>query len=525
MALYDHIIIGSGINALVCAAMLSPSRRVLVLEREPVIGGTMRTDTLADGFLCDTMAATFVLLHASPAFGALEKPLARNGATFSKTASPTGVLTSDGRALVLTTDRAANAAAFDALHSGDGARYLAEMGGIDRDAPLLFGLFNNKLISLKAAKLFAGQARRMGLKGMKSFFGEALATNRRRLEKTYGSDLVQALFAPWPLHAGLGPEQPFSGQMGAVIAYALEAMGAPVVTGGAARVPDALRAMIEGGRGTIRTGADVDAILPGTDGRTVAGVRLADGEEISCPSVICSVTPTQLYGRLLKDWDLPAVYGEETARYQYGKGNMQIHYALDRPVAWADAALNDVQLLHLTDGVDAVSKATNEAERGMLPERPTVCVGQPTAADPSRAPAGKAVLWVQLPECPTTIKGDAAGTIETPADGTWTEAVREAYADRVEAMIEAHVPGFRETVVARKALSPADIAAMNINLVGGDPYAGWCGIDQFFVFRPIPRHTNYKTAVDGVYMIGAATHPGPGLGGTSGFLLAADLKS
>ncbi|WMS42476.1 NAD(P)/FAD-dependent oxidoreductase [Acuticoccus sp. MNP-M23] len=525
MALYDHIIIGSGINALVCAAILSQGSRVLVLERETVVGGTMRTDQLADGFTYDPLAATFVLFHASPAFGALEKPLARHGATFSKTDRPTGVLTSDGRSLVLKTDRAANAEAFDALHPGDGARYLAEMGGIDRNAELLFGLFNNKLIGWKTARLMARKAVTMGPRGLGTFFAHALTTNRRRLTKTYQSDLVQALFAPWPLHAGLNPEQPFSGQMGAVIAYALEAMGAPVVTGGAARVPEALRAMIESGRGTVRTGADVEAILPGSDGRAVAGVRLEGGEEISCPSIICSVTPTQLYGRLLKNWDLPPAVSEETARYQYGKGNMQIHYALDRPVEWADAALKGVQLLHLTDGVDAVSKASNEAERGMLPARPTVCVGQPSAADPSRAPDGKAVLWIQLPECPTTIKGDAAGTIDTPADGTWTEAVREAYADRVEAMIEAHVPGFRDTVVARKAMSPADVAATNINLVGGDPYAGWCGLDQFFLFRPMPQHTNQKTAVEGVYMIGAATHPGPGLNGTSGFLLANDLKS
>ena len=525
MALYDHIIIGSGINALVCAAILSKRSRVLVLEREAVIGGTMRTETLAEGFTYDPLAATFVLFHASPAFAALQEPLSAEGATFSRTDSPTGVLMPDGRALVLKTDRSANAAAFDALADGDGARYLAEMGGIDRNAELLFGLFNNKLASFKAARLLVRQAFKMGPRGIKTFFAHALYPNRRRLTKTYRSDLVQALFAPWPLHAGLNPEQPFSGQMGAVIAYALEAMGAPIVTGGAARVPAALRAIIEKNNGAVRTGADVAAILPGSDGRAIAGVRLADGEEISAPSVICSVTPTQLYGRLLAGWDLPQAVHEETARYQYGKGNMQIHYALDRPVAWADPSLRDVQLLHLTDGIDAVSKATNEAERGMLPAVPTVCIGQPAAADPSRAPDGKAVLWIQLSECPTTIRGDAGGTIDIPADGAWTEAVREAYADRVEAMIEAHVPGFRDTVIARKALSPADINAMNINLVGGDPYAGWCGLDQFFLFRPLPQHDNYRTAVKGVYMIGAATHPGPGLSGTSGFLLANDLKS
>jgi phytoene dehydrogenase-like protein len=192
-------------------------------------------------------------------------------------------------------------------------------------------------------------------------------------------------------------------------------------------------------------------------------------------------------------------------------------------VDWPDPALKDVQLLHLCDGVDQVSKACNEALRGVLPARPTVCVGQPTAADPSRAPAGKAVLWIQLPEAPSTVRGDAAGEIEPPADGRWTDEVREAYADRIEAMIAEHVPGFRDTVIRREAISPADLEARNINLVGGHPYAGWCGLDQLFAFRPFPQQVNHRTVVDDVYHIGASTHPGPGLGGVSGYLAARKL--
>ena len=65
---------------------------------------------------------------------------------------------------------------------------------------------------------------------------------------------------------------------------------------------------------------------------------------------------------------------------------------------------------------------------GMHPETPTLCVGQPAALDPSRCPEGKAILWIQVPDAPRAIKGDAAGTI--PTQGTWDEATREAFADR-----------------------------------------------------------------------------------------------
>jgi phytoene dehydrogenase-like protein len=196
---------------------------------------------------------------------------------------------------------------------------------------------------------------------------------------------------------------------------------------------------------------------------------------------------------------------------------------LNKPPAWRGEGLDKVALLHLTPGLDGVSKACNEAARGMLPEVPTICVGQPHALDPSRCPEGKAILWLQLPEAPRHIKGDAAGKLETPTDGQWTEALREAYADRAEAILASHIDGFKDSVIARRAYSPADLEAMNINLVGGDPYGGSSTIDQSFLWRPFKTSRNHDTGIKGLYHIGASTHPGAGLGGGSGFLLAGRL--
>ncbi len=521
MADYDHIIVGSGINALVCAAMLGKrGRKVLVLERSDRIGGCIRSEEITEpGFVHDVMAATFVLFVTSPAYAALGDDLARHGLAFSQTDTPTGALMPDGRSAILRTDRAANIAAFDALHAGDGARHGSDVGAVEGNAELLFGLLGGGLWSRQTAKLVARHAWKKGLRGFATELGQMLGHARSWLETGYGSDELRALHAPWGLHAGLGPESAFSGQMGRVIAFALEAAGAPIVTGGAARITQAFQRLIEEQGGAVRTGADVEAVVM-ENGRA-RGVRLAGGETIAATKgVICSVTPNQLYGRLLKGTPIPDEVSEATRTYRYGKGNMQIHYALSRPVDWPDARLADVQLLHLTGGVDAVSKASNEAERGMLPAIPTVCVGQPLAADPSRAPEGRGLLWIQLPEAPRTIKGDAAGTIAVPEDGRWTKDLREAFADRVEAMIEAHVPGFGETVLKRVSQSPADLEALNVNLVGGDPYGGYCGIDQFFLWRPFAHSVNHATHVPGLFHIGASTHPGPGLAGGSGFLAA-----
>lgn len=525
----DYIIVGSGINALVCAAMLGgKGHKVTVLERNDRIGGCIRTEAItAPGFIHDVMATTFVLFVTSPAFAALGADLARHGLEFADSQTPTGVLLPDGRHALLSKDRAGNIASFDALAAGDGKTFDAEMQRFGGDAGLVFGLLGGSLWSAATLKLILREAWRRGLRGLAGFFGEALASGRAHLESRYRSEVTQALFAPWVLHCGLSPESAYGGEMVKVIGFALEAAGAPIVKGGAQNVIAAFEALIAERGGTIVTSADVEGIV--LDGQGGArGVRLADGSVRNAKQgVICSVAPGQLYRRLLKDSALPEDVSVGLTRFRHGKGDMQIHYALSTPPRWTHDDLGElgkVALLHLTPGLDGVSRASNECERGHLPAVPTICVGQPTALDPSRAPDGKAILWLQLPETPRFIKGDAAGELAVPADGQWTEALRESYADRVEAILAGHIDNFRDSVIARRVYSPADLEAMNINLVGGDPYGGYCGLDQFFIWRPFKSSVNHRTHVPGLYHIGASTHPGPGLGGGSGYLLAQHLR-
>src|SRR6185436_20090549 len=128
-----------------------------------------------------------------------------------------------------------------------------------------------------------------------------------------------------------------------------------------------------------------------------------DGETVTATkAVIANVTPTQLYGRLLQGGTAPA--------FRYGRSEMQIHFALSEPPRWeGDERLAQTAIVHLTPGLDGVSRAVNEAERGLLPAEATVVVGQPLTMDPSRAPGGQGLLWIQLQELPWQIKGDAAG--------------------------------------------------------------------------------------------------------------------
>lgn len=514
----DHVIIGSGINALVAAALLSrKGKKVLVLEREAVAGGCLRTDgATLPGFTHDVMATTFVLFITSPAYAELAGDLARHGLEFCHTPHPTAVLRPGGEALVLTTDRAENIRNFNAVLPGEGDQHGRDVGTLEADAPFLFSLLGGNLWSWKTAKLLFGQARKRGLAGLAAWFGTALAPARGWLETRYQSPVVQALWAPWVLHCGLTPESAYSGQMAKVVAFALEAAGAPIVKGGSAAAVSAFVRLIEANGGSLRTGADVERITV-KDGR-VTGVQLRGGEQIAARSVLASVAPGQLYGRLLEGVNLPEDRAA-TSGFRHGRANFQLHYALDRAPEWTTPGLDQVALIHLADGIDSVSKSANEAERGLFPETPTICVGQPTALDPSRAPEGKAILWLQIPDAPRVIKGDAAGEL---TGHSWDEATREAFADRIEEILARHIKDFDAIKLARRAYSPADLEAMNINLVGGDPYGGACSIDQFFIWRPFAHSAN-GSAVRGLVHIGASTHPGPGLGGGSGYLAAKGL--
>ena len=254
-------------------------------------------------------------------------------------------------------------------------------------------------------------------------------------------------------------------------------------------------------------------------------MRLADGEVISAQrAIIASVTPTQLYSALLREGEVPQKVADAARRFRYGRGEMQIHLALSELPEWqGDKRLARTAIVHVTPGLDGVSRAVNEAERGLLPAEATIVCGQPMAVDPSRGPEGSWIVWIQLQELPAgRIKGDAAGEIEVGDEG-WTEELREAYADRIVARLGRHLRNLERATIKRVVLSPADIAASNVNFVGGDIYGGSCSLDQNFLFRPLAQAPGHRTPIEGLWHIGASTHPGPGLGAGSGYLVYKQL--
>ena len=516
---FDSIIIGSGINSLVAGALLSRARKkVLIIERSESFGGCMSTkEVTLPGFKHDVMATTFVLFITSPAYAELADELKIHGLEFCHTTKPTAVVRPCGTSLILSTDHSLNVKSMSELNTNDGIQFSKDINELAQNADFLFSILGGSLWTWKTFKLISKQAWKKGFRGLINWFGAALIPARSWLESSYKDELPQALFAPWVLHTGLTPESAYSGQMGKVIAFALEAAGAPIVKGGSKEAVSAFRKLIEANGGTFMASTDAAQII--IKNGKAGGIITNDGKEIYADKVIASVAPGQLYSKLLN-----LEHSEDKAaesRFKHGRGNFQIHYALDGQPEWSNPDLNDVALIHLTDGIDSVSKSCNEAERGMLPETPTICVGQPIALDPTRCPTGKSILWIQIPDAPSVIKGDAAGLIE--CEPNWNDSLTNLFADRVEEILKSHIKNFSDIKLKRKCYSPEELSKLNINLVGGDPYGGACSIEQFFLWRPFNSSINNQTKIKNLYHIGASTHPGPGLSGGSGFNLAKRL--
>jgi phytoene dehydrogenase-like protein len=136
-------------------------------------------------------------------------------------------------------------------------------------------------------------------------------------------------------------------------------------------------------------------------------------------------------------------------------------------------------------------------------------------------PAGGAALWLQLQEVPYAPRGDAAGELDTTHG--WTEALAEGYTNRVLDRIARHAPDLRDKIRAIDVLTPDDLRDRNPNAVNGDPYGGSAELDQSFLWRPLASSGRHATPVGRLWHIGASTHPGAGLGGGSGHLVATAL--
>jgi phytoene dehydrogenase-like protein len=189
---------------------------------------------------------------------------------------------------------------------------------------------------------------------------------------------------------------------------------------------------------------------------------------------------------------------------------MMMHLALEGPVPWTAAGeLGDAAYVHIAPSVDELGRTYADAVAGALPAEPLLVVGQTSVVDPSRAPDGGSVLWIQVRAVPGRPVKDAAGEIAVGPQG-WAD-LADPMAERVLGILERHAPGLRSRILGRAVMTPEDLERADPNLVGGDSLGGSMHLAQSFVLRPSTR-----TAVDGLWLTGSATWPGAGLNALPG---------
>jgi phytoene dehydrogenase-like protein len=459
------VVIGSGPNGLVGAIVLARAGySVVVHEAAPAPGGGARTEELTlPGFRHDVCSAIHPLGRGSPAFRDLELPIEWIDPP-ALTAHPFD----DGTAVLLERD-------LDATAEGlgpDGQAYRRLVGPLAQRwravEPLLLGPFPPRPRRALAA------ARSLGAATLSRSVRAALSDARSLAESVFATERGRGFFAGHAAHSMLPLERRPSAGFGLALLVAGHALGWAFPRGGAQAIADALAARLAEHGGEIRTSSPVDE-LPRAD------VVLAD------------VMPREL-ARIARG-RLPERYERALRRYRHGPGAFKLDWALAGPIPWRAEECRRAATLHLGATLDEISTSEWGSWTGRPSERPFVLLAQPSLFDPTRAPEGRQTAW---------------GYCHVPNGSD------EDMTDAIEAQVERFAPGFRELVLARSVLSPADLERRNRNLVGGDVGGGTSDLGQLF-FRPVRAAVPYRTPLRGVYLCSSATPPGGGVHGMCGY--------
>ena len=456
----DVVIVGSGPNGLAAAVECARAgARVTVYEAEGDIGGGLRTAPLTiPGFLHDHCASVFPFGAASPFFRQL--PLEAHGHEWVHPMYPLAHPLDGGDAVVLERSLAATAS----MLGPDGAVYQRLMRPFVRD-------WEQLAADVLAPLRFPAHPLLMAR------FGVVAAMPSTRLTRWFRSGRTRALFAGLAAHSGERLDAPMTSAFALLLATFGHAVGWPVARGGAVSIARALEACVRSHGGVIHTSH-----------------RIQDLSAMRESIVLCDVAPEHLAS--IAGGRLPASFVRRLRRQPRAGAVFKVDWALREPIPWRAESCRHAGTVHLGGSFEEIAASEASVAMRHAPERPFVIVAQPSVCDASRAPAGQHAAW---------------GYCHVPLGS------RRDMTTAIENQVERFAPGFRDVVLARHAMSPADLMRDNANLVNGDISGGAMRLTGLLT-RPTWR--GYRTPLPDLYLCSASTPPGPGVHGMCGYWAA-----
>lgn len=518
MADPDAIIIGSGHNAL-CAALylVEAGWRVLILEQSSEIGGGLRTAALTGaGYRHDLYATNVGAFLASPVQRDFGEALAQTGLTFLRHDRPFASAFADGRSLPVFSDPARTAGEISAFSSRDSERWhrTAELFG--RIGPHILSLPRSAMPSMKAAghllPLLARPSDAVRAARL------AIMTCGGWTREMFETPEVRALLTPWAFHTDLGPDDPGGAAFAFIAAFSAAQHGMVVPQGGAGALSDALANVLRARGAQIMVGTKI-ARIDIRDGVATA-VRTASGERfVARRAVVAGIAPSALIDEMLPSDTLPTS-AARLRNFVNGPATFVLHLALRDALQWrAREDLSQFFYVHLNGEPELISATLRQAKQGLIPDRPMIIVGQPTVVDPTRAPAGHHVARLHVRCVPRIILGDVSGTI---VERDWAAAAG-SFTQRLLSLLSEHVSNLDNVLHDHAWMSPEDIERDNPNMSAGDCSGGSHHLRQHYFLRPALGWSRHRTPIRNLYLTGAATWPGAGIHGHSGYLAAQEI--
>jgi phytoene dehydrogenase-like protein len=500
---WDVVVVGAGHNGLTTAAYLTRAgRSVLVLERRGQLGGacTLETPFADDRFVMSPCAYLVGLLHP---LVVEELGLRRRGYRVQPVDPHLWCPFDDGTALTLWDDPAKTAAS------------VAEVAPDDVDGYLAYESLFGRLRRALRGDYADGTDTWLGPSPTRAELEERLGHDPELIEILFHTpiaDVIERHVADERLRTALhgqgvigtfaGPRDP-----GTAAVHAMHSTGTldgkagawGYVEGGMGRVSLALADAATEAGAVIMTGVPVAAVLAGMS-EEGPGVALEGGEVIRAGAVVSNADPKRTLALCQAGGgDLPpgfVDFSEKVDGWRSESPVVKINCGLARLPAFTAAVRPGYNgpapyraMVTISSGTDATQAACEAARRGE--PAPAWCeLYFQTAYDESVAPPGAHTMSVFAQYVPYRL-----------ASGDW-DARRDEIADRVIAEIARFAPDVGDCIVERQVLGPPDVEA-RIGLTGGHIFQGECLPDLMW-----DRRFGPDTPIPGLYLCGAATHPG-----------------